>query len=69
METFEKETLAMLNSKIVIPTVLVNDIIVWCHEIYIILELHVPTKQLVHISITLVWKNMSTYILKMPYLC
>ena len=32
METFEKEAMATLNGKVVIPTLLLNDMIAWYHE-------------------------------------
>ena len=32
MKAYEKETLATLNDKIVIPALLSNDLIIWYHE-------------------------------------
>ena len=32
MKAYDKETLATLNGKIVIPTLVLNDIIIWYHE-------------------------------------
>ena len=49
METFEKETIATLNSKVVIPTLLLNDMIAWYHE------------NLQHPGITRTYKTISSH--------
>ena len=49
METFEKETIATLNGKVVIPTLLLNDMIAWYHE------------NLQHPGITRTYKTISSH--------